>query len=158
MAEGCVTLEVSSYTITITAVINGVRHEDMQQTFTFTVNSPAQELPATNVGENLTEEDLTTEEGDTADDGQRTGEGETGEDNDTETNPENPNELPQTLNGGSPRTQSARPPANTPPSDSPSSDNLDGQPPPGNQLTESVDEPPIEPAHENMVPQMVEFV
>ncbi len=40
-----VTLEAGSYTITITAVINGVRHDDMQQTFTFTVTAGTVESP-----------------------------------------------------------------------------------------------------------------
>jgi len=35
-----VTLEAGGYTITITAVIQGARVEDMQQTFTFTVTAP----------------------------------------------------------------------------------------------------------------------
>ena len=172
-----VTLEVSSYTITITAVINGARVEDMQQEFTFTVTTPEQETPATVVDETPSVDDQTSDDGDT-DDGQPnknrsdddneidsnrqpTGDDTNGnqsvdqkrnnelppdiENNDTEENPENPNELPQTLNGGSPQTQSARPPANTPPSDPPSSDNLDGQPPPGNQSTEVVSfEVPLE--------------
>jgi hypothetical protein len=185
--KDAVTLEVGSYTIIITAVINGARVEDMQQEFTFTVTTPEREMPATNVDETPSGDDQTSDDGAT-DDGQPT-ENRSDKDNEVDRNRQptgddtngnqsvdqkRDNELPTDIENNDTEENPENPDAlqqllnGGNPETRPDGQQGNGPVPKkpattdqgdtGNgQMTQVVDYPPIEPVHEDIAPQTLDI-